>query len=133
MRRQIVLDQGILYLTVALAAEAFLIDCHVRQISPETVEFYRKKLKRFVAYCDAQAVTSLEQVDVNLLRRFFLWLEENGNNPGGRHAYFRTLRALFNWLEAEYDGYTSPLRKIRPPKVDTTPIEGSAWMTFKPC
>ncbi|WP_322506771.1 tyrosine-type recombinase/integrase [Anaerolinea sp.] len=124
MRRQTVLDQGIASITVAIAAENFLVDCHVRQVSPTTAQFYRKKLKRFVIFCEAQAATALEQVDADVLRRFFLWLEESGNNPGGRHAYFRALRAFFRWLENEFEGYTSPLRKLRPPKVDVLPIEG---------
>lgn len=124
MRRQTILNQRTISPTVAIAAEAFLTDCRVRQVSPKTIGFYHDKLKRFVAYCDAQAVTDIEQIDTNLLRRFFLWLEENGHNPGGRHGYFRTLRALFYWLENEYEGYISPLRKLKPPKLDNPPIEG---------
>jgi site-specific recombinase XerC len=88
MHRQTVLDQGTLYpvVTIAKAVEAFLTDCHIRQISPKTTEFYTKKLKRFLAFCEGQAITRLDQVEVGLLRQFFLWLEENGNNAGGRHA-----------------------------------------------
>lgn len=125
MPDQIKLNQRIFSITAGMAAEAFLTDCHIRRLSPRSIDFYRDKLARFIAYCEAQSAASLEQVDTALLRRFFLYLEENGNNPGGRHAYFRTLRAFFRWLEVEYDGYTSPLRKLKPPKVDVPPIEGA--------
>lgn len=124
MLRQVINNQRTICPTVETALAAFLTDCHVRQLAHKTVKFYREKLKRFVSFCESQAVTTLDQVDTNLLRRFFLWLEENGNNPGGRHAYFRTLRAAFRWLESEYEGYVSPLRKIKPPRLDDVPIEG---------
>ncbi len=124
MRRQTLLEQRTIYPTAAIAAEAYLSDCHIRQIAPRTVEFYREKLARFIAFSEAQQAVSLEQITPDHLRRFFLWLEQNGNNAGGRHAYYRALRAFFNWLETEYDGYASPLRKLKPPKVDAPPIEG---------
>ena len=108
------------------AAEAFLTDCRIRKLSPNTIEFYREKLARFTAYAKSQKVNDLDQADTDLLRRFFLWLEENGHNPGGRHAWFRTLRAFFRWMENELEGYTSPLRKLKPPKVDVPPIEGAS-------
>jgi site-specific recombinase XerD len=125
MPRQTNLDQRIFFPTAGMAVEAFLTDCHIRRLSPRSIDFYRDKLTRFLAYCEAQSAANLDQIDTALLRRFFLYLEESGNNPGGRHAYFRTLRAFFRWLEAEFDGYASPLRKLKPPKVDTPPIEGA--------
>lgn len=124
MPSQTKIDQRTFSVTAGMAAEAFLTDCHIRRLSPRSIDFYRDKLTRFVTYCEAQSVTNLNQIDTALLRRFFLYLEDNGNNAGGRHAYFRALRALFHWLEAEYDDYTSPLRRLKPPKVDIPPIEG---------
>ena len=119
-----IVTQRTFFPTVTIAAETFLTDCHIRRLSPRTIDFYRKKLTHFTAYAEAQQANGLDQVDANLLRRFFLWLEENNHNPGGRHAYFRTLRAFFRWLENEYEGYVSPLHKLKPPKVDVPPIEG---------
>lgn len=126
MPRQTILAQRTIYPTLAIAAEAFLTDCHIRRLSRRTIDFYREKLTRFTAYAEAQQANDLDQADTDLLRRFFLWLEENNHNPGGRHAYFRTLRAFFHWLENELEGYTSPLRKLKPPKVDVPPIEGAS-------
>ena len=123
--------QGILQ-KIALAewAASFLTDCLVRGLSSGTVNFYRKKLAAFCDFSDAQQVTRLDQVDANHLRRFFLHLEETGHNPGGRHAHFRTLRTFFNWIEQEEEGFHSPLRKLKPPRVDVQPIQGVSLDEF---
>jgi integrase/recombinase XerD len=126
MPSQTTLVQRTFFPTVAIAAEAFLTDCHIRRLSPQTIEYYQCKLTGFIAFAEAQQAKNLDQVDAALLRRFFLWLEETGHNAGGRHAFFRALRAFFRWLENEYEGYTSPLRKLKPPKVDNPPIEGAS-------
>ncbi len=124
MPSQTFLDQRTIYPLVAQTIENFLTDCHIRRLSPKTIEFYKAKFKVFADYCEAQAIAAIDQLDASTLRRFFLWLEERGNNPGGRHAYFRTLRAWLRWLEDEYEGFTSPLRRLKTPKVEVQPIEG---------
>lgn len=103
----------------------FITDCKVRQLSPHSVEFYVDKLTVFLAFCEAQAIATLDQIDTPFIRTFFQWLEETGHNPGGQHAFYRVLRAVFRWMENEFDGYTSPLRKIKAPRVDIPPIEGA--------
>ena len=43
--------------------------------------------------------------------------------PGGKHSYFRSLRAFFNWLHSPASGYSqfrpedNPFRFLKPPKV----------------
>lgn len=124
MPSQTILNQRTLYPLVAQSLESFLTDCHIRRLSPRTIEFYKAKLKLFALYCEAQAISTIDQLDTTALRRFFLWLEERGNNPGGRHAFYRTLRAWLRWMEDEYEGFISPLRRLKPPKVEVQPIEG---------
>jgi hypothetical protein len=90
-------DQGTIILSqqdyIPLAVESFLIDRKAQSVSPETLSFYRKKLKYFLSFCEAQAVTQISQLTPDLIRRFILHLAET-HNQGGVHACFRPLRTL---------------------------------------
>uniref|UniRef100_A0A7C6EDY2 Integrase n=1 Tax=candidate division WOR-3 bacterium TaxID=2052148 RepID=A0A7C6EDY2_UNCW3 len=117
--------QRIFQVSLSEWVQSFLTDCKVKGLTSGTISFYRRKLTTFCDFSTAQMVTRLDEVDADHLRRFFLWLEENHHNPGGRHTFFRTLRAFFYWVEAEEEGYRSPLRKLKAPKVPIEPIEGA--------
>lgn len=56
------------------------------------------------------------------IRKYLLWLQENGHNPGGVHGHFRALRAFCHWCEQEFDGYVSPIRKIKSPRTKLEPL-----------
>jgi integrase/recombinase XerD len=125
--KQVVLSkegQGILEFYIEQWGQTFLTDCKIRGLSEGTLTFYAKKLSLFFSFCEAQQVRYISQIDVEHLRRFFVWLEETGHNKGGRHAYFRTLRTFFRWLEQEIDGFKSPLARLKPPKLDIEPVQG---------
>ena len=116
--------QGILEFYIEQWGQTFLTDCKIRGLSEGTQTFYRKKLSLFFSFCEAQQVRYISQIDTEHLRRFFVWLEETGHNKGGRHAYFRTLRTFFRWLEQEIDDFKSPLIRLKPPKLDIEPVQG---------
>ena len=50
--------------------EAFLVDRKAQNITKGTIEFYRKKFKYFVAYCESQALTRITQITPTILREF---------------------------------------------------------------
>jgi integrase len=54
-----------------------------------------------------------------------LWLEERGNNPGGRHAYYRSVRAFLNFFEEEVEpeNWRNPISKVAGPKVSGAPLK----------
>jgi integrase/recombinase XerD len=74
--------------------EAFLIDRKAQGLASRTVEFYQLKLQNFSSYCETLAISYIDQIDPNTLRRFLLHLEDTGHNPGGIHAHYRALRAF---------------------------------------
>src|SRR5512146_5175 len=122
-------DQGTISLSqqdyIPLAVESFLIDRKAQSVSPETLSFYRKKLKYFLDFCDAQAVTQILQLTPELIRRFILQLAET-HNQGGVHACFRPLRTLLLWVESEEimpPGWKNPIRRVKAPKLAVQPIE----------
>ncbi len=65
-------DQGTIVLSqddyLPIVVESFLVDRRAQGLSPATIIFYRKKLKYFQDYCEAQAVTQISPgVSPNLL------------------------------------------------------------------
>ena len=102
--------------------EAFIIDRKGRGVAKGTLRFYKQKLKLFYDYCDAQLVSTIDQITPTIIRQFLLYLEETDHNPGGRHAAYRALRAFLYWYEDEVepDNWRNPIRKVKPPRV---PVE----------
>lgn len=88
--------------------------------APSTVLWYTKKLGKFRHYIELNEI-ELGAVTADDIRKYLLWLQENGHNPGGVHGHFRALRAFYHWCEQEFD-YTSPIRKVKPPKVRIEPM-----------
>ena len=116
---------GLDYLDTAI--QAFLNDRQASGLSPNTLGYYRRTLTSFSQFCDSQAIKRIDQVTPDTVRSFLLWLEQNNYNPGGRHAYYRSLRSFMLWLESELDSdnYIAPIRKVKPPKLPKKIIEGA--------
>ncbi len=110
---------------IAIAADAFLKDRKASGLVPNTIEFYELRLRQFIAYCDAQAVTLVQDLTADFLRGYLLACAET-HNAGGTHAAFRTLRAFLRWLEAEEvmpPEWKNPIRKLKAPKLPQEPLE----------
>lgn len=99
--------------------KAFIIDRKSQNLSPGTIYFYNAKFKLFLDYCDLPP----SQITPSILREFFIKLAEN-HTSGGVHCVFRALKTLFLFIESEgiLEDWQSPLRKLKPPKLDTTPL-----------
>ncbi len=122
-------DQGINILAqqdyLEVLIESFLIDRKSQGLSPNTIDFYAKKLKYFLKYCEGQALTQVSQLTTDMIRRYVLGLSET-HNPGGVHACFRPLRTMLYWVEEEEimpDGWKNPIRRVKAPKLPIEPIE----------
>lgn len=104
--------------------EAFLIDRKSQNLTPKTIQFYKERLTRLVEYCETQAITQVGQLTPDVLRRFLLWLETRGNNPGGQHACYRAVRAflLWYWQETDQPG-NPPTAKVKAPRVSIEPLK----------
>jgi hypothetical protein len=64
-------DQGTIVLSqqdyLPILVESFLVDRRAQGLSPETVSFYQKKLKYFLRFCEAHAVTQISQITAGLI------------------------------------------------------------------
>jgi integrase/recombinase XerD len=112
--------------------ESFLIDKHTSGLSERTIQFYRLKLTRWAAWCERQSITRISQITPDELRRYLLELESNGNNAGGRHAYYRAIRTFLYWYEeeAEPEGWKNPIKKVKAPRVPIEPIQPISLTEF---
>ena len=122
-------DQGINILAqqdyLEVLIESFLIDRKSQGLSPDTIDFYAKKLKYFLKYCEGQALIQVSQLTTDMIRRYVLGLSET-HNPGGVHACFRPLRTMLYWVEEEQimpDGWKNPIRRVKAPRLSIEPIE----------
>jgi site-specific recombinase XerD len=106
--------------------ETFLTARKAEGVSRGTLHYYREKITVFLAFCEAQAITQIQDVTPDLLRRFMLKLAET-HNPGGQHGFYRAVRAFLRFVEAEEvsPDWRSPTRKVKAPRVELQPIEGA--------
>ena len=104
---------------------AFLGDRKAQSVTPGTLEFYHEKLMSFARFAGSHQVDRVVEITPNLIRGWLLWLAENGHNPGGCHAGYRSLRAFLYWWEDEIEpeGWKNPIRKVKAPKVAIGPLE----------
>lgn len=100
----------------------FLLDVEATGRTPSTVRFYRAKLTPFLDYLREQGISQSQEVRPSHVRGLLARLGES-HSPGGVHAYFRAVRALFRFLVREgiLDG--NPVDKVRAPKVDVEPLQ----------
>jgi len=128
--QETVVEQGIISVSqqddyLMIWVEAFLIDRKAQNMSKGTLDFYRKKLKYFTDYCEAQAVKQISQITPTLLREFLLDLEHKGHNAGGIHAVYRTIKTFLRWWENEVepDNWKNPINKVKAPRVNVELLE----------
>jgi len=69
---------------------------------------------RFLA---GMGITQANEVTPDHLRLWLVHLQETGHNPGGTHAFFRAMKAFFNWLHREGEIAHNPVARLQPPKV----------------
>ena len=69
-------DQGTIVLAqddyLPILVDSILVDFKSQGLSPETLDFYRKKIAYLLRYCEAQAVMQVSRVTPDLLRRYLL-------------------------------------------------------------
>jgi integrase/recombinase XerD len=117
---------------IAVCIATFLSDRRAQNLSSGTVHFYDVKLKVFMQFCNAQLYTTLADLTPDSIRSFLLQLREQGHNPGGIHCYYRTVKTLLSFIEAEYEpaAWHNPIRKVKAPRVATEPLQGIETDTF---
>lgn len=109
---------------LVLLIQAFLETKKAENIATGTLTFYRNKLALFHTFCTSQGINLMQDISPATIRQFLLFLQERGNNDGGIHAHFRTVRTFLRWYEAEFEpeGWKNPVLKVKAPKIAIEPL-----------
>lgn len=111
--------------------DEFLSAKKVEGLADTTLEIYYRNIHRFIMFCDTQMVKNLTQVDVGLIRKFMIYMEDTGHNPGGCHQAYRNVRTFIYWCEAEEEdndeikSWRNPFlsKRLKAPKLNEEPLE----------
>jgi len=98
--------------------KTFLLTCKVNELSPHTIDDYNYKIGVFISNCISLGVDDPTQVTPDDIRQFILYLQERNNSSASVHGYYKCVKRFFNWLVEEDVLESSPMAKIRPPKVE---------------
>lgn len=105
----------------------WLLDCEIRQHSSRTIQARRDLLDKFFWFAERNNYT---HIGTREIRAFFAYLGTAHNEPEGRfgnpkltaplrpvsiHSYYKTLKALYRWLESEEVIEADPMRRLKPP------------------
>lgn len=116
-------------LYISTMVNQFLIAKETENKRHGTLRFYYQKLIVLEEFCECQMIKTIDQIDVPVIREFMAWLEANGHNPGGRHAFFRATKAFLNWAAEEIEDdlvdWKNPFlsKRLKAPKVDEQLLE----------
>jgi len=109
-----------------------IIDKQTSGKSDKTVKYYKDEFRVFQKWLKIVGLENQPLVDFTptQLREFFLFMSQpseisiKGRNTSGRHAIYRAVRALFNWVwEMEDLDIKNPIKKVKlaPPKTPPLP------------
>jgi integrase/recombinase XerD len=98
--------------TLSVKVEAFLQACFARRLRPSTREWYAWLLGDYTCYIENKHLPwdAPETIDA-----FMAYLAGRDISAHTLHAYYRTLRRFFNWLEKRNDLGANPIRKVDAP------------------
>lgn len=118
---------------ISAEVQSFITDRRSRHLAVGTLEFYSQELRYFTAWIEASHTLYVEELTPDMIRLWFLALEQRGRNPGGVHASWRCVKAFLLWWEreAEPENWKNPIRKVAAPKISTDPLPGVSVDDFK--
>lgn len=108
-------------------AQEWMVDCELKQHTKRTLDSRKMHLDKFFWFLKHRGITD---VGSHELRQFMQYLCTGHEEPGGRwlnpqmttpmrpvsmHAYYRVLKAMFNWLVKDEAIQHNPFSKIPAP------------------
>lgn len=117
-------------MTTLEAVREYLLDCEARNLSEQTLRWYREKLGRFLQFLESQGVESVESITPSIIREFLHSLRGSRPKTGNRSSlsghtlagFDQVLRAFFRFLVHEGVLTKDPMSTIRKTKRPKTEI-----------
>jgi integrase/recombinase XerC len=89
-----------------------------RHASPYTVRNYTRDLRHFIGYLNTEKVSTFDEVDRHLLRRYIASLQGEGYEKTSISRKLSALRSFYNYLIQRNLLSANPLMAVSSPKLD---------------
>ncbi|WP_052737640.1 phage integrase SAM-like domain-containing protein [Bacillus sp. SA1-12] len=95
------------------AIQDFLDDREFKNLSPATVFNYKESLKQFQTFCNEHEIANIQDITANVLKKYLLQCQKDGNRPSSINSKLRRLKAFFNYMIEIEVIIKSPVEKIK--------------------
>lgn len=99
--------------------DAFLLDREASNLSDRTVQFYYDNLRPFFS----QVGTPEDEVSANEIRQHIVALRNKGLSPSSQSAFYRSVRAFYNFMVGEGILQSSPVDNVQSVKVPENQLD----------
>lgn len=101
------------------ALHNYLLSCRVESKSQLTIATYQYRLVQFIKYMRQQHISRPESVSGYHIRLFLLSIQQRSLKPATLNAFYRAIRAFFNWCIAEgiIDHNKNPFQNMKAPRI----------------
>ena len=97
--------------------DAFMIAQQAARHSPATLEFYRKRLPRFLTFLAERGIMDPDQITATHCRAFIVSLQDAGLSDNYVHQHAQILKTFCRFLEAEGLAAQNVFERVKMPKV----------------
>lgn len=88
--------------TVDFAFQNFMLDNIRKNLSPETMRYYRENLTRFIHWLNDNNVKRTSKITQAVIDEYLLFLVQSVPNKTSVNTYLRAIRRFINYLAAEH-------------------------------
>lgn len=89
-----------------------------RGLARNTLESYRRDLRKFISFLEKGKITSPQKVDRPLITGYLLSLKEEGRAPSTISRNVASIRSFFNFLVQESALEDNPAQLIKAPRIE---------------
>ena len=87
-----------------------------RQVSPHTLQAYRRDLNKVLVFCDKESITRWAALDIQRLRQLVSRLHQQGQSSRSIARLLSAVRGLYHYLNREGLCDHDPANGLAPPK-----------------
>jgi integrase/recombinase XerC len=88
-----------------------------RQLSPHTLNSYRRDLQQLVGFCDAQQLSDWSQLDSQHIRQYVAQRHRSGLSAKSLQRELSAFRSFFDFLIRQHSLSYNPAREVQAPRV----------------
>jgi len=100
------------------ALEGFMLSREAMRCTPKTLEHYDYTLGGFTAYLAHQGISDVADITAHHIRAYLGSLQRRDLKDTTQHIHARGIRAWLNWLVAEGELDTSPMKRVSMPRLE---------------